>query len=213
MTATPSTWRVHVKAGDVLSVSATYNTDNWSWYEVMGIMVVWFAPGTGGAPAFQDGIDVPGVVTHGHLPENDNHGGDITAAYADPATLTSGPKVTDVDIANFKYAPGDLGGATAIPTVKAGTALKFTNLDAPSHYGYGTWHTITTCKLPCNRSTGIAYPIANAPLQLDSGQLGVYDQPTSGTVTWDTPTTLPTGDYAYFCRVHPFMRGAFRVVP
>jgi plastocyanin len=213
MTATPSTWRVHVKPGDVLSMSATYNTNNWSWYEVMGIMVVWFAPGTDGASAFKDGIDVPGQVTHGHLAENDNHGGDITGAYADPSALSSGPAVTAVDIANFKYAPGDLGGATVIPTVKAGQALTFTNLDAPSRYGYGTWHTITTCKLPCNRSTGIAYPIADAPLQLDSGQLGNYGAPTKGTVTWDTPTSLPTGDYAYFCRVHPFMRGAFRVVP
>jgi plastocyanin len=28
-----------------------------------------------------------------------------------------------------------------------------------------------------------------------------------------TPTNLPTGTYAFFCRVHPFMRGSFRVVP
>ena len=29
--------------------------------------------------------------------------------------------------------------------------------------------------------------------------------------TWTTPSNLPTGTYSYFCRVHPFMRGSFRV--
>jgi plastocyanin len=28
---------------------------------------------------------------------------------------------------------------------------------------------------------------------------------------WKTPKNLKVGTYAYFCRVHPFMRGAFRV--
>ena len=34
-----------------------------------------------------------------------------------------------------------------------------------------------------------------------------------GTTTWKTPKTLGPGTYTYFCRVHPFMRGAFKVVP
>ncbi|MCW2959051.1 MAG: hypothetical protein JWP18_1854, partial [Solirubrobacterales bacterium] len=29
---------------------------------------------------------------------------------------------------------------------------------------------------------------------------------------WSTPNTLPVGTYTYFCRVHPFMRGGFRVI-
>ena len=29
--------------------------------------------------------------------------------------------------------------------------------------------------------------------------------------TWQTPKNLPVGTYTYFCRIHPFMRGAFRV--
>ncbi len=32
-----------------------------------------------------------------------------------------------------------------------------------------------------------------------------------GSTTWKTPRNLKPGTYAYFCRVHPFMRGAFRV--
>jgi plastocyanin len=31
--------------------------------------------------------------------------------------------------------------------------------------------------------------------------------------TYKTPKNLQPGTYTYFCRVHPFMRGAFRVVP
>ena len=30
-------------------------------------------------------------------------------------------------------------------------------------------------------------------------------------VSWSTPSNLKAGTYTYFCRVHPFMRGAFRV--
>jgi hypothetical protein len=33
-----------------------------------------------------------------------------------------------------------------------------------------------------------------------------------GETVWKTPKNLTPGTYAYFCRVHPFMRGAFRVV-
>jgi hypothetical protein len=34
-----------------------------------------------------------------------------------------------------------------------------------------------------------------------------------GKVTWQTPRNLAPGTYTYFCRIHPFMRGSFRVVP
>jgi plastocyanin len=33
-----------------------------------------------------------------------------------------------------------------------------------------------------------------------------------GTTTWRTPSNLTPGTYTYFCRIHPFMRGSFRVV-
>jgi plastocyanin len=75
------------------------------------------------------------------------------------------------------------------------------------------WHSITACKAPCTASTGIAYPLADATVQFDSGQLGNAGAPTAGRDTWSTPTDLDPGTYTYFCRVHPFMRGAFRVLP
>ena len=41
MTATTPDWHVAVQAGDVLSTTATYDSALASWYESMGIMVVW----------------------------------------------------------------------------------------------------------------------------------------------------------------------------
>ena len=43
MTATAADWRPQVQPGDVLAINATYNSSLASWYEVMGIMVVWEA--------------------------------------------------------------------------------------------------------------------------------------------------------------------------
>ena len=54
--------------------------------------------------------------------------------------------------------------------------------------------------------------MANGKIVFDSGELGTGGVPASGSVTWSTPTNLPPGTYTYWCRIHPFMRGAFRVV-
>ena len=83
----------------------------------------------------------------------------------------SGP----VDIQGYLYSQGDLNSGVSPssgrpPVIHAGQQLTFKNLDdsaTPS-----TWHTITACQSPCNRDTGIAYPIADGSRQFDSGQLG-----------------------------------------
>ena len=213
MTATPPDWKVHVRAGDTLSLQATYDTSQWSWYESMGIMITWFAPGSGGKGTFaKTGVDVPGQVTHGHLAENDNHGGGVDPDLPNVAGLPNGSPVSTVDIADFEYGQTDLDLLAQVPTVPAGGHVTFTNLDTPVN-GQGTAHTITTCKLPCNKATGIAFPLPDGapPVNFDSGQLGNYGAPTKGTRTWSTPSNLPAGDYTFYCRVHPFMRGVFRV--
>src|SRR5262249_1576440 len=127
------------------------------------------------------------------------------------------PPTNDVKIADFVYAPGDMELGQSIPTVQKGQSLKFTNFDDKAT-PEGLWHTITACKAPCNKSTGIAYPIAVPEVQFDSGELGTADAfvasgaPPSGKLEWSTPADLPAGTYTYFCRIHPFMRGAFKVV-
>ena len=214
MTATRPKWRVAVKKGDVLSVSATYDSRRASWYESMGIMPVAFsAHAPGGVDPFSGKLERRGRLTHGHLPENDNHGGE-RGGLADPRTMSAVPALADpLAITDFLYGQGDLlrgGAASRPPEVPAGQSLTFVNRDAARTI----FHTITSCRAPCNRTTGIAYPLADGPVVFDSGELGFGPQgftPAANRDTWSTPPTLGAGTYSYFCRVHPFMRGSFRV--
>ncbi|QEC47342.1 hypothetical protein FSW04_06935 [Baekduia soli] len=229
LTATRPDWRVAVRAGDTLDVSTTYDTGKASWYESMGIMVVWYADGiqAGAADPFTTPIDWHGLVTHGHLPENDNHGGDPSSGLPDARDLLDGSAPSNVDIKGFIYGNGDLsmtGRAGRPPVVRAGRSLTFTNLDATRAMKprASAYHTITACKAPCTATTGIAYPLADGPVRFDSGELGYGPSfgggragrftPAANRNTWKTPRNLGAGTYTYFCRIHPFMRGAFRVV-
>jgi plastocyanin len=178
----------------------------------MGIMLSWFVPGgAGGDDPFATPVDVKGVLTHGHLAENDNHGGlPNPKDYSDLTELPSAPAPEVVPIENFVYSRGDMSVADSVPTVEHGGEITFDNsIDAPLENGI--WHTITSCKAPCNKSTGIAFPLADGDPVFDSGELGDKGPPTAGRLTWTTPSDLPGGTYTYFCRIHPFMRGAFRV--
>jgi hypothetical protein len=214
MTATPADWRIGVRAGDVLSVSATYDTARASWYESMGIMPVMFSPGGTGPDPFVTKVDVPGAVTHGALPENRNHGGGF-AGLPDPRKLlATAPLAGGVAIRDFVYRGGGDLGATGRrarpPVVRRGHSLRFVNRDAKR----GILHSITSCRAPCNRTTGIAYPLADGKVRFDSGNLGFGPRgmtPAANRAVWRTPRRLRPGTYTYFCRVHPFMRGAFRV--
>jgi plastocyanin len=73
------------------------------------------------------------------------------------------------------------------------------------------FHSVTACAYPCGLNTGISYPLANGPGGYDSGQLGL-GTPAIGKLDWSTPTNLKPGTYTFFCRIHPFMRGVFRIV-
>ncbi|HEY1509967.1 MAG TPA: hypothetical protein VGF93_13240 [Solirubrobacteraceae bacterium] len=242
MTATAKDWRPHVDANDVLRISSTYETKRASWYESMGIMVVWEAwddqtgldPFTGARDArahvasvdpFAHAVNQVGHVTHGHLAENNHHGGTPWLTI-DPNTLRS-CDTHSVQIAGFVYSPGDLetpaGKQRCAPTVKQGQSITFHNDDAsplspgipgiaPSPaYVQSIFHTITSCQDPCGLDTGISYPLANGAGGFDSTQLGV-GTPASGQLSWSTPKNLRPGVYTFFCRIHPFMRGVFRII-
>jgi hypothetical protein len=221
MTATKSTWRPTLNPGDVVKVSSTYDIHKASWYETMGIMVVWFADGhqSDGKDPFTSGVDATGLLTHGHLPENNNHGGSPFSGLPDPRSMLAGPPTSNVNIQDFTYARGDFGltGKNGRPpVVKRGHSLKFTNLDSLQNtpLRQAKYHTITACKSPCNRTTGVAYPIADGGRQFDSAELGYgpgFATPAANRNTWSTPKNLARGTYTYFCRIHPFMRGSFRV--
>jgi hypothetical protein len=118
-----------------------------------------------------------------------------------------------VAIDGFKYTPGDLTASGALglpPLVARGSALQFGNFDAAGQ----VFHSVTACRAPCNRSTGVSYPLADGQPQFDSGQLGYGPDGFTAAAQradWKTPRNLGPGTYTYFCRVHPYMRGAFRV--
>lgn len=216
MTNTPTDWRVNVKAGDKLSVTGTYGVSKASWYESMAIMPVSIASGTQmGVDPFTHHIQTTGPLNHGHLPENDHHGGGFLGL-PDARAMISGstPAGETVDISNFLYGRGDLtlaGSRGRPPAVRQGESLTFKNLDAARNI----FHTVTACRLPCNRDSGIAYPLANGSTGFDSGELGFGPfnfTAAANRDTWSTPTTLKPGTYTYFCRIHPFMRGSFRVI-
>ena len=105
---------------------------------------------------------------------------------------------------------GDLslpGAGRDPPTIPAGQSLRFVNGDASQTI----WHSITACRAPCNLTTGISYPLANGAGGFDSAQLGV-GTPASGKLSWSTPAKLKPGTYTFYCRIHPFMRGVFRII-
>jgi plastocyanin len=176
----------------------------------MGIMVAYMADGGSAKNPFNKRVDYPGKPTHGHLRENRNHGGG-KSSLPDPRKLPDGPSVGGglIDILDFKYAVGDLslaGNAKNPPVIARGQSATFRNLES----GKRLYHSITSCKAPCTGKTGIAYPLADSKVQFDSNTLG-KNSPASGSDEWKTPADLRPGTYTYFCRIHPFMRGAFRV--
>jgi len=121
-----------------------------------------------------------------------------------------GYEVATVTIANFQYLPGDLalsGRMGAPARVKKGSSLTFVNSDQPA----AIRHSVTTCKWPCNGPYVSNYPWSDGVFE--SGTLG-YDPVDGGSPEpqASTPTNLEVGKYSYFCRIHPWMRGAFEVV-
>jgi hypothetical protein len=233
MGATAADWRPSVRAGDTLRVNVTYDTRRASWYEVMGIMVVWEAyNNTTGVDPFTHKLDQTGHLTHGYYPENNDNGGSFSLGLSLKSFKTC--HTSRVVIKAFKYDPGDFtasGHQRCIPTITPGQSISFVNADSypapagsqggdlglrdllnpPFWYTKSIFHSITSCQNPCGLNTGISYPLANGSGSFDSGQLGPAS-PAVGTIDWSTPTNLKPGTYTYFCRIHPFMRGVFRIV-
>ena len=103
----------------MLTTSATYETKRGAWWESMGIMVAYMAEGGPGKNPFKRRVDYRGTVTHGHLAENNNHGGRPTSL-PDPRQLPDGPENPgNLDIIDFKYQFGDLSlpGQAGLPPV------------------------------------------------------------------------------------------------
>jgi hypothetical protein len=177
---------------------------------------------TGGLQAPTPTLCDKGLPSHGHLSENDNFGGPDGATELEAG---QGSSTDRVDIGGFLYLPGDLSmiSMTGIPTVPLGTEVTFFNEDA----AIDVYHSATSCAYPCTGPTGTAFPLGNGrtsagrDLDFDSGELGFGIPEISAakqTFQWVLPVTAENGFspgevITYYCRIHPFMRGAFEVAP
>ena len=239
--ATPRDWRISLKPGDVVSVSVTYNVKRASWYESMGILPLSWSKAQDpaardpweNAPEVKAMYKEGGVLTHRRLQENIDFKSRKNLGLPDPRNLPSGGAVPQAGIAidSFYYKSGGFSAVSGFPAsqmrppaIKSGQTVTFENEDAV--FGQPeteqAWHSITSCRAPCNKDSGIGYPLANGPIKFDSGQLGFGQGGSAGvttqTSTYTTPplTSSPTANkrgttYTYFCRIHPYMRGSIRV--
>jgi hypothetical protein len=211
MTATRSNSRPVVKAGDRLKVTAVYDTSH-PWYEAMGIVLAFGHPLASGEKASVPYCAKPAATTGDVTNKpaaNPVFGGDHAIVPNPSSQTAAGSAVTNITIASFDYQPGGLGQAPA--AVKPGSVVRFDNMDASA----SIFHTVTTCAPPCNKDYGQSYPLAE--WGFDSRQLG-YGPPgvtaAANTTTYDLtiPANAPAGEtITFFCRIHPFMRGALKV--
>lgn len=124
----------------------------------------------------------------------------------------SGVETDTINIAGFQFVPGGYGlpGEQGAPArIKRGTPLTIVNEDALMNVR----HTLTTCAWPCTGTYVANFPFMDG--LIDTNKLGNIDpiegSPVSPVYTLKT-ANLPVGYYSYYCRIHPFMRGAFEVV-
>ncbi|MGH2829516.1 MAG: hypothetical protein ACRDJM_03425 [Actinomycetota bacterium] len=171
-----------------------------------------------------------GQVSHPHLSASGNHG----VRGGQPVNWTAIPDglhLSDVPVGGFSFGPAEQGVAvtTGVPYVDLGESISFHNADTADNM----WHTITRCALPCTGATTVDYPIADGgsgnlvwvpfdpvpanppygqwtdPMDFDSQQLGIGLGAVQR-VSW-TFTPTQAGTFTFFCRVHPQMRGVYRV--
>ena len=129
----------------------------------------------GAGPVRRPTSTCPGGVTHGHLPENGNHGGALRrparpARRCSPAAAARDGTRRDQ---RLRLRPGrpqrDRRARRARRRSRRGQRA---DVRQPRRAATTICHTITACRAPCNRTTGIAYPLADGPVDFDSGELG-----------------------------------------
>ena len=223
MTVSRPAWRAPIRKGDRLRLNGKYENKRYAWYDAMAHVGLFVdeeqKPRKGCAPypvrRQRKRVDLlRGTLNRpwDHLHEKNACG----KRWKRPCNRKEpdrgeGTETELVTIEGFLYTPGDRslsGQMGAPPRVKQGTSLTFMNADQQ----LAVRHSVTTCRWPCNGPYVTNYPLADG--RWDSGTLG-FDLVDGGSPvpTARTPDNLAVGRYAYFCRIHPWMRGAFEVTP
>jgi plastocyanin len=216
-------WRAPIHKGDRIRISGTYENKDHAWYAVMTHMGMYIDKQE--PPRGRCKPEIIGKAKKKWKDPTEGVPNRAWGSHADPwcgeqygkepcDRPETGPAPAElhtnvVKIANFAYLPGDRGAGGAIssiPVIKQGERLTFVNDDEAA----GIRHTVTTCPWPCNGKYVGNYPLADGAW--DSGTLGhdLIDGGSPNPVAQTSPD-LPRGTYSYFCRIHPFMRGAFKV--
>jgi hypothetical protein len=179
-----------------------------------------------------------GQPTHGHIPESGNFSGGSVCAANDTCPEIDAPDgeiTTDIVSVGFTYGNADLGviERNGIPLLRKGEPARFWSFDTVAR----VWHSFTRCAWPCTGGSDMGYPVPDGGsgdpwdvMDFDSGELGYgttfdqtkfqvggyagdrsVDQRVKDGAVWEwTPTQ--TGEFAFWCRIHRGMRGAFKVV-
>ncbi len=227
-------FRADVLAGDRLALNGIYESAGHAWWAAMAHTGFYIDPHpvaanracaprlVGTPPGWAPPVAVdPGsyvAVTDG-VPNRPWTGDALPVcgpAYAEPCDKNlapvpgSGMSAGLVTITDQQYFPGGLGlsGPLGAPAVKKGKTLRFLNTD---FFAADIRHTVTSCVAPCDGSYWANYPLPDGGF--DSGFLGWEPTTGGGGPEWTLDTAaLDAGRYTYFCRIHPWMRGAFDVV-
>ena len=227
MEVTNPAFRAPIHEGDRIRISGIYENKRHAWYQVMthqGFYIDESQPPEGRCKPYLVG------PTAKKRPKVDPREGVKNRSWGHHATdkvcgkrfgappcerpmdeQPPGVETNNVTIANFQYQPGDraMSGEQGAPVrIREGTSLSFFNLDQSLNIR----HSVTTCRWPCSGPYVANYPLPDGVW--DSGTLG-FDLIDGGSAnpTATTPPDLDPGKYSYFCRIHPWMRGAFEVVP
>jgi hypothetical protein len=237
MEVTHPAFRAPIHEGDRIRISGVYENRKHAWYDVMthqGLYIDETQPPKGRCKPYLVGKAAKGKPTGkrgkqrrkpidptkgvrnrswGHHPTDTvcgkRYGGPPCERPEEP--YRPGPLTDQVRIENFQYQPGDQGlsgAAGATPRVRQGTSLRFLNVDQALNIR----HSATTCRWPCNGPYVANYPLADGVWDSDILGYDIIDGGSPNPVA-ETRADLPVGRYAYFCRIHPWMRGAFEVVP
>ena len=177
MTFTKPDWRVALQGGDTLERLGDLRHASASWYEVDGdhVVVLRRRHRDRRADPFAQQIDWHGRA-HARPP-----GGErpprrrASTVLPDARSCSAGSAASRVDIKGFVYGArrpvGDRArrppaGRQAGPLDHVQEPRRDDGIDRASPI----YHTITACRAPCNGATGVAYPLADGPVDVRLGR-------------------------------------------